>query len=181
MTINSVNGNTGPNVVLAASDVGAAPASPQVPTHSSATRNSAKVLGEAMVYPEEFGAAGDGTTDDTSAINAALAFAKANGLALGFLPRTYRFTGSLAVDPSLRSILGAGAGLEGANAAGPAIMFAAGNYTNTVYDLPNVYDYSGAAVKAYGACFLTVRQSLIQNLRRWHLVAGGRYSEEHDQ
>ena len=47
------------------------------------------------VTPEDFGAKGDNTTDDTAAINSAVASALANGYSLSFLHKIYKVTSTV--------------------------------------------------------------------------------------
>jgi hypothetical protein len=50
------------------------------------------------VTPEDFGAKGDGSTDDTSAITSAVSSALANGYTLSFLHKTYKVTSTITID-----------------------------------------------------------------------------------
>src|SRR5438552_10293527 len=50
------------------------------------------------VTPEDFGAKGDGTTDDTAAINNAIGAALASGYSVTFLHKTYKVTSQITID-----------------------------------------------------------------------------------
>ena len=55
------------------------------------------------VTPEDFGAKGDDTTDDTAAINSAVSAALAQGYTLSFLHKPYKVTSTITIDVGPRS------------------------------------------------------------------------------
>ena len=75
-------------------------------------RNYVDVLGERLVSVKDFGATGDGSTDDTTAVQAAITRVKARGGGYVYLPKgTYFISAALTVDTAGVSIIGAGRGI----------------------------------------------------------------------
>lgn len=90
-------------------------------------------LSHAAVNPKAppFGATGDGSTDDTDAIQTAFAHARAYGLPVAFPPGTYKISDTLVVDWNYAKIMGWSASIR-PTAACPVAM-----YVGPVADLSN--------------------------------------------
>ena len=78
---------------------------------TATSRNYVNVIGEKCVSIEDFGAVGDGVTDDATAINAAIQRVKARGGGVVFIPaKTYLCSTVLTNDAAGVSIVGTGRG-----------------------------------------------------------------------
>lgn len=89
------------------------------------------------VTPQDFGAVGDGVTDDTAAIQAALNAVNANGSSVFVPPASYKITSSLNITVTGTQIIGSGWGSQiiyDGNVVSPAIK-ATGNVRAVIRDL----------------------------------------------
>lgn len=104
-----------------------------------------------FVNVKDFGAVGDGVTDDTAAINAALAASKA--VYFGDSNNTYRINGTLNITQSNSWLRGDGAAIYApANASFVPAVQAAGALSNTTTNTSNIYpeDFSITVVSSSG-------------------------------
>ncbi|NIW48407.1 MAG: hypothetical protein GWN30_27745, partial [Gammaproteobacteria bacterium] len=79
------------------------------------------------IYPEWFGVTGDGTTDDTAAIQKAFNFLKSTGGAILFEPSRYAVTDQLEIE------LINGASIIGANRGEQGVIFDYNNATTEAF------------------------------------------------
>lgn len=83
----------------------------KVPVSTGVARQLYSKLLE-IISVRDFGATGDGSTDDTAAINAAIAFIPSTGGVLFFPAGTYRITGALSISNRSITIVGEGEGVS---------------------------------------------------------------------
>lgn len=117
------------------------------------------------VKDPRYGAKGDGVTNDTTAIAAALAAANAAGLVLHFPSGTYLNTNPIAITTSIGGVSCEGrAVLKATGASTNGFTFAAGNYYSHRFDLPDVVDYvNGSGVLLNGCTLAHIRIRGIAN------------------
>jgi hypothetical protein len=94
---------------------------------------------------DDFGATGNGTTDDTAAVNAAIAVAAATGAELYFPPGTYKITSRLTFDISKFSVRGDSATLDGSTSTNGLLRvygtqsYPADERTNITHSISGIY------------------------------------------
>src|SRR5271167_4506823 len=84
--------------VLSSSSLGDVSAGTVIPTGATTARSLANLFADAYNNVKTFGAAGNGSTDDTAAINAAITEAGVNGQPVYFPSGTYKVTSQIQVD-----------------------------------------------------------------------------------
>jgi len=98
----------------------------------------------------DFGAVGDNTTDDATAIQNAINSCQTNGKCLYFPEATYKINTGLTLNSLANIFAASGAALDAHNASIDAITLTSGNYTSNELALPNIYNASNGLV-LYGA------------------------------
>lgn len=113
-----------------------------------------------FVSVRDFGARGDGVTDDTAAINAALTFAATNARAVSIPPGTYLHTGQLVVKNGVKALVGLGGVLKaGGNGAG---VLLAGIQAGQVSNVSNC-DVRDLSIDGNGYTFVGIHGQNAQN------------------
>lgn len=86
--------------------------SPSATLYNSVIQNISKITGgiNGKISVKEYGAVGDGITDDTSAIQSAINVAKTNGYNLFFPPGTYIISNTLDISYNIKSFTLSGSG-----------------------------------------------------------------------
>lgn len=148
--VQTVNGQSGPTVTITAGDLGALS---QADAEELFVSQGSQVV---SVKDSDYGAVGDGTTDDTTAIQAAIDAAP-NGATIYFPPGTYAITSEIRLKPTL-AYVGAGHALSesatilqanGANITGPGdvtgLFVPEGWFNNT--------GFSGEPVRIHNLAF----------------------------
>lgn len=110
------------------------------------TLTNYKTWGGIIYNVKEYGAKGDGVTDDTAAINAAIvAASEVNGCVL-FPPSsgTYRVSSCLHITPNFSVFSYGGAVIESLGSVTDGVIFDPGNYYGR-YDLPNIINFVNGA------------------------------------
>lgn len=143
----------------------------QLAASGSVARGVAAKLGE-TVSVKDFGAAGDGTTNDTTAIQAAITAVSSTGGVVYFPAGTYAITGTL-------NVQGSGVALVGANANATKLVFNNGS-SDSIYlqglSAPGTYDCQvrdmtldhssktgGSAIRLYRANRVRIARVIILN------------------
>lgn len=124
-----------------------------------------------------FGAKGDDSTNDTTAINNACTFATALGSVLVIPPRSYKYTGPLTLTPSIVGVDALGASFYSTGSSTDAILFSGdgvgGGGTNITgqFNLPNCYGYtSGAGIHIRGIAGASIFVDVIEGCQDGVLV-----------
>ena len=114
----------------------------------SVTRTTAAKLND-IISVKDFGAVGDGTTDDASAIQASITYAVANGKSIFFPDGNYKVNTGLILYPGC-GVQTAGNASITAGAAITILTLTSGNYTQTPLNLPGLYNGTNG-LNLYGA------------------------------
>ena len=110
---------------------------PVVQSNSTKKATVSALSTSLVIDVKSYGAVGDGSTDDTAAINAALAAAKTINAAVGFSPGTYAVAGVINVDSGVRGMLGFGGKIKFTT--GSAMILLRGKQSGQA---SNVFDFT---------------------------------------
>jgi hypothetical protein len=127
-----------------------------------------------FISVKDFGAVGDGSTDDTSSILSCATYCDTNNKAMFFPSGTYNFTGGLNVTSNFGIFAEPGAQLSATSSSvstTPCMTFASSIYFNQYYTLPTIVGYPGTAIYLHGASYVYAFCPLIANCKDGIILA----------
>lgn len=133
---------------------------------SGATGGMLQDVLQRIISVMDFGAKGDGTTDDTAAIQAAINACDIGKLLLYFPARTYRVSAALTIGSGIAGIFAGGATISSLVAPGDAFQFGAFNYAAAYFIMPNVINFTaGYAFNFIGSTFVNMTVMNVQGCK----------------